>query len=105
MGDFFAKFTISDWIQVFGIICSLLTSVLAIIISVITLKQSNKMIEDSTRPVISIYSKYFDGKLYIVVKNFGSSLCIIDYIDSDMNITQEESQAINGNPYNKHPFR
>ncbi|MBS5368340.1 MAG: hypothetical protein KHY19_02560 [Coprobacillus cateniformis] len=95
------KFTISDWLQLFGIIASFVTSIVAICISIKTLQQNNKMIEDSTRPVISIYSKFLDGRLYIITKNFGNSPCIIDYIDSDMNITEEESQSIKGNPYSK----
>ena len=97
----FNNFTESDWIELFGIVCSLLTSVVAIWISLKTLKQNNLMIEESTRPIISIYSHYLDGKLYIITKNFGSSSCVIDYINTDMNITKEENQGIEGNPFLK----
>lgn len=99
--NFFSKFTISDWLTLIGIIASLITSIVAIWISIKTLNQNNKMIEDSSRPVISIYSRYLDGKLYIITKNFGNSSCTIDYIHSDMNITEEESQIIRGNPFAK----
>lgn len=101
MNDFFKYLTASDWVQLVGIIASLITSIVAIWISVKTLNQNNKMIEDSTRPVISIYSRYLDGKLYIITKNFGNSSCTIDYIHSDMNITEEENQGIKGNPFEK----
>lgn len=91
----------SDIIEIIGIIASTTVSIVAIVISLITLKQNNKMIEESTRPVISIYSRYFDGKLYIITKNFGSTSCIIDYINSDINLTKEESQAMQGNPFER----
>ena len=55
----------SDIIEIIGIIASTTVSIVAIVISLITLKQNNKMIEESTRPVISIYSRYFDQKLWL----------------------------------------
>jgi len=101
MYEFFSKFTISNWLEFASIIASLITSVIAIWISIKTLKQNSQMIEESTRPVISIYSRYLDGKLYIITKNFGNSSCTIDYIHSDMNITEDESQSVSGNPFKK----
>lgn len=98
---FFSNFTVSDWLTLIGIIASLITSIVAIWISIKTLNQNNKMIEDSTRPIVSIYSRYLDGTLYIITKNFGNSLCTIDYIHSDMNITEEEDQVVKGNPFEK----
>lgn len=91
--------TTSDSIQLLVMFITTITSVASIIIAVKTLQQNNKMIEDSTRPVISVYSKYVDGTLHIITKNFGSSPCTIDYIKSDMNLTQEESQSMQGNPF------
>lgn len=92
---------LNTFFSLLSLIASTITSIIAIVISIKTLKQNNKMIEESTRPVISIYSRYLDGKLYIVTKNFGNSSCTIDYIHSDMNITEEESQSIKGNPFEK----
>lgn len=40
----------SDQIQLFGIILSTIISLIAVIISVVTLRQNNKMVEESTRP-------------------------------------------------------
>ena len=53
--DFWAQLTPSDKVQVVGIIVSAVISVIAIFISVLTLRQNSKMIEESSRPVISIY--------------------------------------------------
>ena len=64
---------------VVNIILSILSFVLAVIsvvTVVITLRQNNKMIEDSTRPVVSIYNDQINtGNIlfYLVVKNFGQS--------------------------------
>lgn len=74
--DFWAQLTPSDKVQVVGIIVSAVISVIAIFISVLTLRQNSKMIEESSRPVISIYSQSINAgtpMLFIVVKNFGSS--------------------------------
>lgn len=91
--------TPSDWIEILGILASVITSIIAIIISVKTLQQNNKMIEESTRPVLTIYSKYVDDHLYIILKNLGNSPCIVDSIQTDLNITNEEKQPFTGNPY------
>ena len=70
----------SDIIQLIGILISLATSIAAIMISVKSLKQNSKMIEESTRPYISIYgaSTYIGSSdYYIVLKNFGQSSATI----------------------------
>ena len=66
--------TTSDWIEIFGILASLITSIIAIIISVKTLQQNNKMIEESTRPYIVVCGKVIncqDPTFYLVIKNYG----------------------------------
>lgn len=63
--------TTSDIIQIIGIATSLITSVTAIAISVLTLRQNSKMIENSTRPYIGIYIAHTyikDIAVYLVVK-------------------------------------
>lgn len=50
MAKFLTSLSTSDIIQLLGIIASLATSIIAIIISVVSLKQNSKMIADSTRP-------------------------------------------------------
>lgn len=67
----------SDLLQLIGILCTSLLSIVSIIISVVTLRQNHKMIEESSRPIISIYTQriyYYDSShFYLVVKNFGQS--------------------------------
>ena len=47
--EFIAKLTPSDIIQILGIIASFLTALVAIIISLVTMRQNSKMIEESSR--------------------------------------------------------
>ena len=99
MYDFFNSLTNSDWIQFFGIVTSLITSIVAILISIFTLKQNSKMIEESTRPVISIYSKYSDGILYYIIKNFGASTAHIDKVITNFDIPKTDCNMVDGNPF------
>lgn len=78
----------SDCLQLVSIICSSILSVIAIIVSVLALKQNNKMIFESNKPYISIFSKAISCQstiLYLVLKNFGKSGAIILNIDYDKN--------------------
>lgn len=80
----------SDIIQIVSIIVSLLTSTIAIIISIITVRQNSKMIEESTRAVIGIYGQTINPGsplFYIVIKNFGSSLATITRFESDFDFS------------------
>lgn len=76
----------SDLIQVVGIIVAIFTGIASIIISVLSLRQNSKMIEESARPVISIYGQSVNSgtsMFYLVVKNFGNSPAQITKFDSD----------------------
>ncbi len=78
----------SDIIQVIGIITSLITSIIAIVISLITIKQNSKMIKESTRAVISVYTQSINTgtpMLYLVVRNFGQSPASIQKFDYNFN--------------------
>lgn len=86
---FFSKLTVSDCIELFGILISLATSIVAIVISLKTLKQNSKMIEDSTRPNIGVYlaSTYIKNiSCYLVVKNFGQSSAFIESFTYDFDL-------------------
>lgn len=83
--------SVSDWIQLIGILASSIIGTAGIVISVHTLRQNNKMIEESTRPNIQIYPVYANSILYIVIKNFGSSEAIIDEIICNHVFTKAES--------------
>ncbi len=68
--------TPSNIIEITGIIVSLITSLIAILISLKTLRQNSTMIKESTRPYISIYSRttnFQEPGYYLVIKNFGKS--------------------------------
>lgn len=95
--NFFSTFTISNWLELLGIMASLSTSIIAIFISIKTLKQNNQMIEESTRPIIHIYSKYTDGIVYIIIRNIGQSVAYIDNIDTDFSI--DHKNMVSGNPF------
>ena len=67
---------ISDIIEIISIITSLFTSIVAIIISVKTLKQSEQTLEETTRPYVCVYGQSINPgspQFYLVVKNFGAS--------------------------------
>lgn len=72
MTDFFTALSVSDVIQLLGIIISLVTSVVAIIISVLSLKQNSKMIADSTRPYIWFWNLCESGSLLHYCQKFWS---------------------------------
>lgn len=85
----FSKFTQGDWIELVGIICSLFVGIVSLFIALKTLKQNSKMIEESTRPYIVIYSKTIyvqDTEFFIVIKNMGQSGAIIENVACDIKI-------------------
>ena len=67
-----------------NIVLSVLSFILAaisIVTVVITLRQNNKMIENSSRPYVCVYFDYMqcgEPTGYFVVKNFGASSAFID---------------------------
>ena len=67
---------ISDIINIILCILSFLLAVISVVTVILTLKQNNKMIENSTRPYIVIYSKItnFQNQLYyLIIKNMGQT--------------------------------
>lgn len=78
-------------IEVFLGVVTSITAIISIIISVITLKQNNKMIEESTRPYIVVYGYVtnFGSPVYtIAVKNFGNSAAKITKFQSRYNLNK-----------------
>lgn len=78
-----------------------LTAVISIITAIVTLKQNNKMIEESTRPVIQVYSTRIDSLCYLVIKNFGQSSAIIDNALCDYKFSKNETGDLEGNIFDK----
>lgn len=80
MNEFFSSLSPSDYVELLGIIASVLTGLVAIIISILTLRQNSKMIEESSRPYVTLYSgtTYFQNIGYfLILKNFGQSGAVI----------------------------
>jgi hypothetical protein len=78
--------TDSDVIEIISIICSSVLSIVAIVISVLTLIQNSKMIFESNKPNITIFSKILNFTSpypFLVLKNFGVSGATILNIEYD----------------------
>lgn len=94
--------SLSDIIQVIGIIASFAVSVIAIVISIFSLRQNSKMIEDSTRPYIGIYGNGVYVKtptFYIILKNFGQSSAFIRAFSCDLDLTPYVSASKKRQPF------
>lgn len=68
--------TTTDWINVILCILSFILAMISVITVIITLKQNNKMIENSTRPYVNIYSKitnFQNQSYYLIIKNRGQT--------------------------------
>lgn len=69
---------------------SLLLTAISLGVVVITLRQNSKMLEASSRPVISIYAQSIEldtSSLYLVVKNFGNSTAYLTKFVSDFDFS------------------
>lgn len=80
---------ISDTIEIISIVCSSILSIVAIIVSILTLHQNSKMIFESNKPNITIFSKVFNFTSpypYLVLKNFGISGATILNIEYDKSL-------------------
>lgn len=63
-------------IETIGIISSIVFSTISILISIKTLKQNSKMIEESTRPYMVMYLEVLNVQtpiLFLILKNFGKN--------------------------------
>lgn len=81
--------SVSDKIEIVSIICSSILSIVAIVISVVTLVQNNKMIFESNKPNIVIFSKVISFTTpysYLILKNFGNSGATILNIQYDKDL-------------------
>lgn len=83
--------TITDIINISLSSITVFTAILSICISIFTLRQNNKMIEENTRPNIQIYSTQLDSMCYVIIKNFGASSAIIDDISCDYEFSRDET--------------
>lgn len=85
----FSQMNASDWVDVIAILVSMFVGVVSIVIAILTLRQNSRMIEESTRPYITVYSDltYFqNAKYYIILKNFGASGATITKFQTDKDL-------------------
>ena len=77
---------ISTIVNIILCVLSFILAVISVITVVITLRQNNRMIEESTRPFIAVYSDEINAGnpfFYLVVKNFGTSTAYITKFEYD----------------------
>lgn len=76
MQEIIAQFEISDWLEFYGIIASLIVSVVSVTVAILALHQNNKMLEETTRPYIIVsYDVIFNGNrsIFLMLKNYGAT--------------------------------
>lgn len=79
----------SDVIQIISIISSSILSIIAIVISVLTLVQNHKIIFESNKPNIVIFSKvisFSSPYTYLILKNFGNSGATLLNVESNKDL-------------------
>lgn len=99
MIDTFLKLESSDKIQIISIVSTTMISIISVIISVLTLRQTNKITKEANRPYLAIYQETIQVTStlisFLVVKNFGTTGAVIDSISYEPDFTQK---------YNSRPF-
>ena len=81
----------SSAISLIGILASLLASLIAIGVSLASIKQNSKMIEESSRPYVVIYgntTNFQSPNFYLILKNFGQSGAVIDSITCNCDLSK-----------------
>lgn len=81
----------SDIIQLLGILLSTIISTIAVIISVVTLRQNHQMVEESTRSYIVVYTaatNFQSPMYYLVIKNFGQTGARITSFSCDFDLAK-----------------
>ena len=71
---------VSTIVNIILCVLSFILAAISVVTVVITLRQNNKMIEESTRPFISVYTDEINAGnpfFYLVIKNFGKSTAYI----------------------------
>ena len=68
--------SVSDWIQIFIALITLIGVLVSTLIAIKTLKQNNNMIEESNKANIAFYIDYNPAcnMYFIIIKNFGNSI-------------------------------
>lgn len=84
---------ISTLINIVLCVLSFILAVISVITVVVTLRQNHQMIENTTRPYLTVYynNTYFqDLHSYLILKNFGTSSATIVEFSSDCDLSNIE---------------
>lgn len=82
--------SLSDIIQIIGIVAALVPSIVAIVISLVTMRQTKKIFEENSRAVISVYYQTVNTGnpyLYLLIKNFGHSPAVLQKISCNFDLS------------------
>lgn len=82
---------ISIVVNIILCILSFILAAVSVVTVVITLRQNHKMIENSTRPYVAIYSRvtnFQEPFYYLVLKNFGQSKAKITGFSCNVNLKE-----------------
>lgn len=82
---------LTDWINLALTIVSFLLAAISVVSVILTLRQNNRMIENSTRPYISLYGNtthYSVFNFYLVLRNFGNSGALITNFFCDIDLSK-----------------
>lgn len=77
---------ISTIVNIVLCVLSFVLAVISVVTVVITLRQNSRMIEESTRPIVSVYTDEINAGspfFYLVIKNFGKSTAYITKFEYD----------------------
>ena len=88
--------TVSDWINLVLSILSFILAAISVVTVVITLRQNNRMIEETNRPYITIYgdeTNFSTPQFYIVIKNFGKTGATITQLKCDIDLSKYSYQT------------
>lgn len=82
--------SLSDIVQIFAIIAALIPSIVAIVISLVTMRQTKKIFEENSRAVLSVYYQTVNTGnpyLYLLIKNFGHSPAVLQKISCNFDLS------------------
>lgn len=82
---------VSDWINISLCILSFVLAAISVVTVVITLRQNHHMIENATRPYVTIYGAVtaFDATtFYLVLRNYGQSSALITEFSSSVDLSK-----------------
>lgn len=80
----------SNTINIVLCVLSFILAFISVVTVVMTLRQNSKMLESSTRPIVSVYTESINPgipMLYLVVKNFGTSTAYMTKFETDFDFS------------------